>query len=98
MSFQSGVVSAARMPETIFDAPVSVGSSRIKGPHVLLRQLRRLVIRSAKTLQGRRLSDDERQWAARVHDQIRSLVAEGDANLPVRPDLQFARKVRKRSG
>jgi hypothetical protein len=81
---------------TIFDAPTPVGSSRVKGPGVILRQLRRLVLRSAKTLQGRRLTENERRWSARVHESIAQLIQEGDAVLPLRPDPKFERKVRKR--
>lgn len=70
----------------------------MKGPHVVLRQLRRLVVRNAKTLQGRKLTDNERRWCTRAQDTLERLVQEGDQVLPVRSDPRHERRVRKRHG
>lgn len=82
--------------DSLFTAPAPVGSSRVKGCHVRLRELRRFVLRSAKTLQARWLSEKERVWLGRAHDVATDLVREGDQVVTVRTDPRVDRRARKR--
>lgn len=82
--------------ESLFTAPAPVGSSRVKGCHVRLRELRRFVLRSAQTLRGRWLSESERLWLGRAHDVATQLVSEGDQLVTDRFDPKIARRARKR--
>lgn len=84
--------------DSLFTAPAPVGSSRVTGCHVRLRELRRFVLRSAKTLQARWLSEKERVWLGRAHDVATDLVREGDQVVTPRNDTNFSRRARKRQG
>lgn len=60
--------------------------SRVHGPRQVLRQLRALLIRNHRSLSARCTTTEERRWSMRVHDQLDTLVREGDAVLPPMPD------------
>lgn len=67
--------------------------SRVAGAPRILSELRRLLIKTARTLRGRELADPARTWSRRVYDTLAHLVEEGDVVLPPAPP---DRRVRKR--
>lgn len=70
--------------------------SRIKGPRRILKQLRALIIRNARSANYRAVTEEERRWSGRVDEALRQLIDEGDAVLPGHEDPRDRRRVRKR--
>lgn len=71
--------------------------SRIKGPRRILKSLRLLVVRNARSAEYRAATDEERRWSRHVHDTLTTLITEGEAVLPGHEDPRDRRRVRKRA-
>jgi hypothetical protein len=70
--------------------------SRIQGPRRILKQLRALLVRNARSAEHRAVTPEEQRWSWHVQDRIEQLVAEGDAVLPGHEDPRDRRRARKR--
>lgn len=71
---------------------------RVHGPRRVLRELRWILIKNARSIRHRATTDEERTWSARVQAALEQLVAEGDAVLPGLPDPRDMRRARKAPG
>lgn len=80
------------------DPACRVPASRIQGPRKVLKELRRLLIKTARARIGRAVTADEITWCNRVFDRLQSCVDEGDRVLPGGEDPRDRRRVRKRPG
>lgn len=98
------------MTWSLFDSPVTVGSSRVKGAHVILRRLpvlRGHVIKlagaSLRTLRGRGVTGFRASWLSNVHSELceisarlSKLVADGQDIVTKYPEPRIDKRARKR--
>lgn len=72
-------------------------ASRIQGCGALLRSLRRLVLRTARFLQGRARTPDERAWAGQLFNALEPALRQAAADPVVQADcIRVEARARRR--
>ncbi len=78
------------------DVGPKVAASRVHGPQRVLKELRRLLIKTRRAQIARAVTPVEITYLGRVFDTLDGLVREGDDVLPLVEDPRDRRRVRKR--
>lgn len=70
--------------------------SRVHGPRRILKELQRLLIKTARAYEHRDLDANERRWLMQVHANLKMNADTGDQVLPGLPDPRDSRRAVKR--
>ena len=70
--------------------------SRLHGPRRVLKELRRLRIKTQRAGEFRAATDDDQRWCRQVNDALDALIGTGEAVLSGGEDPRDRRRVRKR--
>lgn len=84
----------ASVPKNLSDGRVH--ASRVQGPRRVLKELRRLLIKTTRARLARAVTDAEVTWCNRTIDRLTALIEEGDQVLPGGEDPRDRRRARKR--